>query len=34
VPLVSRGSVPLKGKAEPLEVFAPQPEVAADPAFS
>jgi class 3 adenylate cyclase len=23
VPLVSRGSVPLKGKAEPLEVFAP-----------
>ncbi len=34
VPLVSRGSVPLKGKAEPLEVFAPQPEVVADPAFS
>lgn len=31
VPLVSRGSVPLKGKAEPLEVFAPMPEVAADP---
>jgi class 3 adenylate cyclase len=22
-PLVSRGTVPLKGKAEPLEVFAP-----------
>jgi adenylate cyclase len=28
VPLVSRGSLPLKGKAEPLEVFAPAPEVA------
>ncbi|KAA1426206.1 adenylate/guanylate cyclase domain-containing protein [Nocardioides antri] len=25
VPLVSRGSVPLKGKAEPLEVLAPMP---------
>jgi adenylate cyclase len=27
VPLVSRGSMPLKGKAEPLEVFAPDGEV-------
>jgi hypothetical protein len=26
VPLVSRGSLPLKGKAEPLEVFAPGAE--------
>jgi len=31
VPLVSRGSVTLKGKSEPLEVFAPMPEAAADP---
>ncbi|WP_183096387.1 adenylate/guanylate cyclase domain-containing protein [Nocardioides stalactiti] len=27
VPLVSRGSLPLKGKAEPLELFAPAGEV-------
>ena len=26
IPLVSRGSVPLKGKAEPMEVFAPAPD--------
>jgi len=30
VPLVSRGSVPLKGKAEPLEVFAPLGQAAID----
>jgi adenylate cyclase len=29
IPLVSRGTVPLKGKSEPLEVLAPLPEVAA-----
>lgn len=34
VPLVSRGSLALKGKSEPLELFAPLPEVAADPAYS
>jgi adenylate cyclase len=30
VPLVSRGTVPLKGKAEPLEVFAPLEHAVAD----
>ncbi|KAA1417749.1 HAMP domain-containing protein [Nocardioides humilatus] len=30
VPLVSRGSMPLKGKSEPLEVFAPLPVSATD----
>ena len=25
VPLVSRGSIPLKGKSAPMEVFAPVP---------
>ena len=28
IPLVSRGSVPLKGKSEPMEVFAPVPVAA------
>ena len=28
IPLVSRGSMPLKGKAEPMEVFAPVPVAA------
>ncbi|MEZ0578951.1 adenylate/guanylate cyclase domain-containing protein [Nocardioides sp. MH1] len=34
VTLVSRGTMPLKGKAEPLEVFAAVRAAAADPAFS